>query len=166
MGYRPPRTNYLLQWAEDHRLHGLVVEAKSLRLGAMLDMASMYVDSGIGGREDDSDLSAEDIQMMLAMFRMLVGNDDEPGVGTLDGPPFKPGVIISWNREDDNGDPVPVSMKGIRELELFEFQEIMEGYLQAGGAKLEDPLSDGSPNGKRSEEPSALTELESLSHPN
>lgn len=163
MGHRPPPTNVNLAWSEDHRMHGFEVFARGMRLGAMLDMAEMYVNSGIAGKEDESDLTAADIEMMKSMFRLLVGNDDQHPVGT---PKHEPGLIIGWNRDDDNGDPLPVSMKGIRELHLWEFQAIMDGYLESGGVKLEDPLSDDSKNGKPSQEPSALTELESLSQLN
>lgn len=162
MGFRPPPTNIQLGWAEDHKLHGLQVQARGLRLGHMLDLATLYVESGIAGKEDESQLTAEDLVLMLTMFRLLVGNDDEAGPDV----PFKPGLILWWNRDGDDGEPLPVSMAGIRELELWEFQGIMEGYLEAGGVKLEDPLSEDSKSGKQSEEQSALTALESLSQVN
>jgi hypothetical protein len=156
MGYRPPQSTYKIEWAEDHQLHGLVIMARGLRLGKMLDMAELYVSSGLGGKDDD-ELRPEDIEMMKVIFRLLVGNDDQPDK------PHTPGVIMSWNREDDSGEVLPVSMDGIRELEMWEFQGIMDAYLQLGGVKLDDPLSEPSKNGKPSQEPSALTELESLS---
>lgn len=159
MGYRPPPTTIGLQWAEGHRLHGLEVYARGLRLGKMLDLAEMYVNSGISKKDDEDDLTSEDIEMLKSIFRLLVGNDDVAGPDV----PFKPGLIESWNREDDNGDPLPVSMAGIRELEMWEFQAIMDAYLEAGGVKLEDPLSEDSKSGEQSPELSALTELESLS---
>jgi hypothetical protein len=125
----------------------------------MLDLAEMYVGSGFSKKDDDSDMTAEDIEMMKSIFRLLVGNDDVAGPDT----PFTPGLIMSWNREDDDGEPLPVSMVGVRELELWEFQGIMDAYLEAGGVRLEDPLSEDSKSGEQSPELSALTELESLS---
>lgn len=163
MGYRPPQASYHITWAEDHKLHGFEVYARALRLGKMLDMAEMYVSSGLGGKTDESELSAADIEMMKSIFRLLVGNDDLIPIGTAG---YSPGVITQWNREGDDGETLPVSMAGIRELEMWEFQEIMDAYLQLGGVKLDDPLSDDSKNGSQSQEPSALTELESLSQPN
>lgn len=160
MGYRPPPTTIGLQWAEGHRLHGLEVYARGLRLGKMLDLAEMYVNSGFSKRGDDDDMTAEDIELMKSIFRLLVGNDDVATPGT---PEYKPGLIESWNREDDNGNPLPVSMTGVRELEMWEFQGIMDAYLEAGGVKLDDPLSEDSKSGEQSPELSALTELESLS---
>jgi hypothetical protein len=163
VGFRPPPTNIHLAWAEDHRLHGLEVYARGLRLGSMLDLATLYVTSGIAGKEDDADLSEEDIKLMLTMFRVLVGNDDECPPDGPEPERYKPGLIMSWNRDGDDGQPLPVSMRGIRQLELWEFQEIMSGYLESGGVKLEDPLSEGSKSGNPSPEQSAMTELESLS---
>lgn len=159
MGFRPPPTAIGLQWAEGHRLHGLEVYARGLRLGKMLDLAEMYVNSGFTKRNDDDDMTAEDIEMMKSIFRLLVGNDDVVGPDV----PFKPGLIESWNREADDGSPLPVSMVGVRELEMWEFQGIMDAYLEAGGVKLDDPLSQDSKSGEQSPELSALTELESLS---
>lgn len=160
MGYRPPPTNIRLEWAEDHRMHGFEVMARGLRLGAMLDLAALYVDSGLGGKESGEDLTAQDLEMMKAMFRLLVGNDDQTPIGS---PNYKQGLIIEWNRDGDDGQPLPISMTGIRELELWEFQGIMDGYLQAGGVKLDDPLSEDSGNGSQFPAPTALMELESLS---
>lgn len=162
MGFRPPPTNIHLTWAEDHRLHGLEVYARGLRLGSMLDLATLYVSSGIAGKEDESELTPEDVEMMLSMFRLLVGNDDVAGPDI----PYTPGLIMSWNRDGDDGETLPVSMTGIRQLELWEFQEITSGYLEAGGVKLEDPLSEDSKSGSQSPEESALTALESLSQMN
>lgn len=161
MGYRPPPTNIQLGWAEYHRLHGLEVTARGLKLGKMLDLADMYINSGLVDKEDDSELTAADVAAMKALFRLLVGNDDQHPVGH---PDHEPGLITSWNRDGEDGKPLPVSMRGIRDLELWEFQGIMDGYLEAGGVKLDDPLPDASKNGK--EETSALMELESISHAN
>ena len=163
MGFRPPPTDYNITWAEDHRLHGLEVQARGLRLGSMLDLAAMYLNSGIAGKEDNDDLSLEDLKLMLTMFRVLVGNDDEAEPGS---PQYKPGLIKSWNRLGDADQPLPISMKGIRELEMWEFQDIMSAYLESGGVKVEDPLSEDSKSGNPSQEPSALMELESLSRSN
>lgn len=162
MGYRPPQSTYKIEWAEDHQLHGLMIQARGLRLGKMLDMAELYVTSGLGGK-DDEDLRPEDIEMMRVIFRLLVGNDDQHPAGS---PGHKPGVIVEWNREGDDGEILPVSMVGIQELEMWEFQGIMDAYLQLGGVKLDDPLSGDSKSGKPSPEQSALTELESLSQLN
>lgn len=165
MGYRPPPTNILLRWAEDHRMHGMEVNARGLRLGPMLDLAEMYV-SSVGGKEDESELTAEDVKMMRSMFELLVGKDEVRDDDGMVVTPATRGLIISWNHDDDDGEPLPVSMAGIRQLELWQFQGIMSGYLESGGVKLEDPLSEDSKSGKQSAEPTALMALESLSQVN
>lgn len=92
MGYREKRRTFTLAFAEDSEYAGLEVRARSVSFGQLmgvLDLARMG--------EGDKKFGVEDIQDIDKMIRMFAGR------------------IVSWNLEDENGDPVslePVMVDG------------------------------------------------------
>lgn len=95
MGYREKRRTFTLAFAEDSEYAGLEVRARSVSFGQLmgvLDLARMG--------EGDKKFGVEDIQDIDKMIRMFAGR------------------IVSWNLEDENGDPVslePQEVDGQRE---------------------------------------------------
>lgn len=116
MGFRPKNRQYQLQWAEDHELHGLVVMARAMRLGELLKLAEMA--------EQAKD-KVSDIAELIERFSA---------------------ILVSWNREDDEGNALPATAEGVQQIEDWEFMEILDAYMSAAVSVSED-LGKGSPSG-------------------
>lgn len=120
MGFRPKSRVYKITWPYGHDLHGFEVQCRALRLGELLDMAA---------KASTAKETPEEMGTLVDDFAAL---------------------ITDWNREDDDGNPVPVSADGLRTLEASDFFDLLEAYLNAGGMSVPDPLPGSSPTGDRS----------------
>lgn len=125
MGYKRKQRIYQLQWPEGDDLSGLIVTARGMRLGELLKLGLM-VDE-VKTQEKESSGVAE-ITELIAKFAE---------------------VLVEWNFEDDNDQPVPATAEGLNQLELPEVLSVLEAYIDAA-VGVDDPLPEGSPNGKPS----------------
>jgi hypothetical protein len=55
-------------------------------------------------------------------------------------------ALVSWNIDDDQGNPIPANADGIRELEDWQWNDILDGYWEAVNG-VDGPLSGDSSNG-------------------
>ncbi len=58
-------------------------------------------------------------------------------------------IVISWNLEDDEGNPIPATLEGMGKVPQEFFGLLMRGYTQ-NLMSVPDPLDEPSPNGKQS----------------
>src|SRR6184192_1711100 len=59
---------------------------------------------------------------------------------------FFPRLLVEWNAEGDDGEPLPLTADGIRQLEPLTFQAIQSSWIRAireVPAPLEAPSNDG-----------------------
>lgn len=129
MGFRPKNKVYRLIWAEDHDLHGFEVQARAMRLGEMLSMVSV-----VAAAKDE----VGDFEGLVDQFAK---------------------VLVSWNWEDEGGDPVPATAEGLRTLETPDFFALLDAYINAG-VGVSGPLPNGSPSGRPS--PAELPPMDEL----
>lgn len=118
MGFRPKNRVYKLTWPYGHDLYGFEVTARAMRLGEILRL---------GGMAQQAKDDPATVERLVDEFA---------------------GVLVEWNREDENGHPVPADPTGLRQLEDWEFFEVLDGYVSAGTG-VADPLAGGSPSGGR-----------------
>jgi hypothetical protein len=119
MGYRRPVKAFRLKFA-DEDMAGLEVTARSLPIGEFLnltELATLEKDDAAGAMKATADL-----------FRVLAG------------------ALMSWNLEDDFGDPVPADYDGIVRQELDFVMKIVNAWMSAM-AEVDIPLPPGSAGG-------------------
>jgi hypothetical protein len=120
MGYKPPKKTYKLKFENPDR-DGLEVYTKPVSLGEQMHFAEL------SQRADNDDLAAFE-----ELLQMLAGN------------------IESWNLEDDEDQPMPVSVESLKAQERNLVLEIIEGWFQAQTG-VPAPLSGGSTSGDTSQ---------------
>ena len=124
-GFKPERKRYRLKWAEDHELHGLVVEMRGLPVGVFLEMAEM-------SDLDPTNFSVEDMPKVTRLFEIVAGG------------------LAEWNLLDDYDQPVPATSDGIMAQEFPLVMAIIEGWMEAIG-QVPAPLGQPSTDGRLSE---------------
>lgn len=129
MGFRPKNRQYKLTWEYGHDLYGFEVTARAMRLGELLRM---------GGMAEEAKESAGNVEHLVDEFAS---------------------VLVSWNRESEDGTPVPATAEGVRQLEDWEFFSLLDAYISAGTG-VSDPLPAGSPSGGMS--PAQLPPMDDL----
>lgn len=71
-------------------------------------------------------------------------------------------ALVSWNLDDEDGDPVPATYEGLKEQDISDVNAIMVGYMQAISS-VPKALNSDSPSGGISEEQSlGLASLSSV----
>lgn len=121
------RKTYLLKWPEDHELHGLEIKLKGLTIGDMQIMGEL---------KDMEERFKENRD--LSLF--------EPFVELLSK------KIVSWNYEDDDHKPIPVSEDAIRELDLTELIPALMQWMEKAAGGISAPLKNGSSSGESAQE--------------
>jgi hypothetical protein len=135
MGYR--RKNYRLDWPADHEYGGadpLAVVMRGMNHGELEEISLLRA-----GVDENSSLA-----MLGPILDIL-----EKG-------------IRSWNYEDEDGVPVPLSEMRQQDVRLL--LAILTAWTQIVG-EIPAPLSKPSSDGKKSEEGSIPMEIPSESHP-
>lgn len=118
MGFRPEPRTYRLVFT-DPALAGLEVTMRSMSFGEYRDMLRLAVADGL-----TAETMAED-DKMVALFASR---------------------IVSWNLEDDAGQPVPATLEGARLQERWVISEIVTAWHQAL-VQVPPPLQNGSGSG-------------------
>lgn len=101
MGYRRP--SYRLTF-EDPQFEGLEVSARGMSIESMLDLMKL---ADINTSED---LSDEDREKILALCDTFGS------------------ALVSWNLEDDQGQPVPADANGLRKQDLGLLLGLVQSY--------------------------------------
>lgn len=123
-GYRPNRRVFVLRF-EDDDYAGLVVKARSVKLGAFLGVASLV-------NLDPGNVSAADVDRFTDLFREFAA------------------ALVEWNLEDeDTGQPVPATLEGIQTQDTDFVMPIIKAWFDAiagVSAPLGRTSSDGPPS--------------------
>lgn len=121
MGYRPKRKTYRLRFA-DPEMKGLVVEASSVPVGTFKDIIKLL--GTIETTEDD----AEAVARLFEMFA---------------------DALVTWNLEDDSGEPVPTTVEGIDSQDFDFMLAVIMSWVSSVGdvpAPLEQTSNGGGPS--------------------
>lgn len=133
-GFQAPRKIYRLTFA-DPDLAGLEVRARSVSTGEFLQISSLAELAGERG-------VATDISEVSKLFAAFAG------------------AIVSWNLEDEKGDPIAPDVDGLYSQDFDFVLSIIMAWLEAV-ASVPDPLGRASSGGERFPEESLP--MESLS---
>jgi hypothetical protein len=117
MGYRKVPTIYTINDIAGE--DGLIVRLKAIKIGKLRKLMAV-VDS------DEDDIKEEQLD---EIFKLL-----EQG-------------LVSWNLEDEEGQPIPSDMSGIDEQELPFIMKILAAWLE-NMTGVDDDLGKGSPSGE------------------
>ncbi len=132
MGYKINRV-YRLKFESD-AMAGLEVKVRSMSIGDSLEFAEEAEKIG----------AAKDVNQIRPVLEKLAS------------------AIVSWNVEEDDGTPVPVSVEGVIELELSAVTAIIEAWMEVIGG-VPAPLPKDSSGGVTVPmESLALVPMESL----
>lgn len=119
MGYKRVKKVYNLQFA-DPDMEGLEVRAHSMPLGELMQLAD--------GIDNIEKASIDDVDALLSTFA---------------------DVLVSWNLEDDDDQPIPASLDGLKgQDQEFVFSIVMSYVNAVSGVSA--PLPQTSPGGEPS----------------
>lgn len=121
MGFKREARIIKLVWPEDHELHGLEVRVKSAPLGILMRAMEL---KNLG----DADLEKMDTDEIMEMFTTFAD------------------YLADWNLEDENDQPVPATLDGIRTQDLSFFFDMYTAWLGAVKEVSQD-LGKGSASG-------------------
>lgn len=122
MGFTPKKTIYRLDF-EGTDLDGAEVRMRASSLGLAFDVVGL-----IGVDEDNA--TPEDIERALQQYVELADH------------------LVSWNLDDDNGDPLPADLEGLKTLEIRYVRMIAEAW-QRAQVDVPGPLPSGLSNGQQ-----------------
>lgn len=133
MGYKRKRKIFNLKF-QDPEFAGLEVRVKSPTLGRFIEVANL----------GDVNVASPTPQVVNTMVSTLVD------------------VIVSWNLEDDDDQPIPVTDAALRDLDPDFLGAVFEAWGEAV-AEVPAPLADSSSSGRQLELPEVLLPVEILS---
>jgi hypothetical protein len=136
VGYRPPSQKFKIEYAPGHDLHGLELTVKQGNMGIAMRVAKL------SKLRSDKNMSPENIAMIDEAFDAFAS------------------ILVSWNVEDDDGNPVPATKDGLYSLD-FEFLATVMTAWSEKVAGVSAPLPKPSDNGKTLAE--GLIPMETLS---
>lgn len=119
-GYRRKPKTYTLRWADDHELAGLEVVMRGLTIEKLIDFQAK------------ADRVSEDKSQegMEPMFRSFAKS------------------LISWNLEDEDGQPVPATYKGVVVQDVeFVLDVVMSWVDSVASVRGDSPLPETSGSG-------------------
>ncbi len=131
MGYKPGRKVYFIKFDEDHPLHGLELRVKSIPMHRFVELSAL-ADAAKDGTSVSGEDANEQIDTLYAFF--------------LD-------ALVSWNVEDDDDNPVAMTVEALKEHLDFEFvvQVILAWMTEI--ASVAAPFGAGSNSGATSPAP-------------
>ncbi len=118
MGFRKPQTLYRLKFTDDD-MAGLVITTRAPSIDELLKVAPL------AGVIDQRTPDLNVLQPLLAMFT---------------------GLLVSWNLEEDDDSPVPMTAEALAGLELGFLMKVLNAWAEAVTA-VAPPLPAGSANG-------------------
>ncbi|WP_377271929.1 hypothetical protein [Peterkaempfera sp. SMS 1(5)a] len=123
MGFKVKRKTYKLVWQEGHDLEGLEVMVRSLDTGQFLKLTGARADRDAGGEQEENGTRR--------MLDMLAAN------------------LVSWNAEDEDGQPIPATIDGILAQDVAFNVAVIDAWTEAINgvpAPLSQTSSDGQPS--------------------
>jgi hypothetical protein len=120
MGFRPERRIFVLEFAEGHEYHGFEARMGSISFGKMMELETMT-----------PELVKQDPEKAKQVYQDFAN------------------CIISWNLEDDDGNPIEPSMKALQ-AEDFDFVMALFTHWMEGVAAVAPPLPGSSASGSTS----------------
>lgn len=136
MGYQ--RKTYRLVF-EDPDFEGLEVRTRGGSIDHLVQMTALTT-SGAELVRPDGQAKRDELYQLLA------------------------GRLLDWNLEDDQGQPVPVTVEALRQQDWVLVLEVAKAWMRAA-AGVSRPLEPGSPGGQPSLEESIPMETSSMSPP-
>lgn len=124
MGFKITPKGYRLKFSTPE-MDGFEVVARSLNTGKFLEFQAAQAQQAAGGEK-----AASATEQMLEMLAAS---------------------LISWNAEDEEGQPIPTTMDGLKTLDLDFNMEIIRAWMDAING-VPDPLPKTSAAGKPSAE--------------
>jgi hypothetical protein len=124
MGFCPDDTVYRLKFVSP-AMRGLIVEAKEPPLGIILDVMRLG--------DDPTNMNKADLKSVDELFHSFVQS------------------VVSWNMEDKDGTPVPITMDGLGRYGLRFALDLAMAWANAG-VDIPAPLGNRSTNGLQSGE--------------
>lgn len=115
-----PRTTYRLDFA-DTDLDGLEVRMRGGKLRTVFDQLPLV---GV----TDANATPEDAKLMLAQYEELAAH------------------LVDWNMVDDDGNDIPATLEGLKDLELRHVQMIATAW-QRAQVDVPGPLPSSSSTG-------------------
>lgn len=112
MGYKRPPKIYKLRFV-DEEFDGLEVRAKSISTKILMEISSF---GDLRGKVDPNTAGPE-LERMFEVFSKS---------------------LVSWNLEDDDGNPVPPTVDGILEQDIDFMLEIISAWMEAIAGVPED----------------------------
>jgi hypothetical protein len=122
MGYKPKKTIYKLVFEDDPDMDGLIVRAHAGTLDDVLYFDTRVPELLAGSMTDEQ---------LVEMYERLVG------------------LVVEWNIEDDDDQPVPVSVGSFHSFEPEFCAKLLWGWVKAGkqvSRPLETPSVSGDPS--------------------
>lgn len=129
MGYKHQKKIYNLIF-QDEEFNGLEVKATSLSLGRMLKIADLSLNN-------NDTVNAADTRELFETFSK---------------------ALVSWNLEDEDGNPVPTTLDGILSQDQDLIMKVIEAWSTAV-AGVSPPLNQQSSAGNRFQEDSIPMEI-------
>lgn len=123
MGYKKPQTRYRLKFADDD-MAGLEITSRAPTMGELLEIGPLA--EVIDQRKPDLD----QLRQVLGQFC---------------------GLLVSWNLEDDDGGPVPMTADALLGFELPFLMTVLNAWAKAV-TSVAPPLPQGSGSGPGSPE--------------
>ncbi len=139
MGYVRQRKVYRLRF-DDEDMNGLEVRAKSVPLGAFLDLVKLM-------DIETRNVSPEDAEKIDKLFEGFAG------------------ALIEWNLEEPEGVPVPATFEGLKSQDIDFSMQILRAWI-AALTQVPVFLGNGSSGGEKSLELSMPMEPRSPSPEN
>jgi hypothetical protein len=124
--YRPNRRIFVLTF-EDEDYDGLVVKARSVKLGSFLQVANLL-------KLDPQNVQPEDVEKFAELFEQFAD------------------ALVEWNLEDDDGQEVPATLEGVQRQDVDFIMPIIKAWFE-GIAGIASPLGTSSSNGQPSAPP-------------
>jgi hypothetical protein len=142
VGYQRKRKVYKLIFA-DEEMNGLEVRCTSVSIETMLSLTAL---SGLAAKSL-SEYSIEDLGSVNLVFEVFAE------------------ALVSWNLEDEDGNPVPATLEGVKAQDIDFLNVIITAWMERV-AGISGPLAPASTAGSRSLEASIPMETLSPSHQN
>lgn len=135
MGFKREARIIKLVWPADHELHGLEVRVKSAPLGVLMRAMEL---KNLGEQGSDQ-MDTSEVMEMFSTFAEY---------------------LVSWNLEDENDQPVPATLDGVRTQDLTFFFDMFSAWLGA----VKEPTQDlGKDSSSGEPFPEALLPMATLS---
>lgn len=125
--YRPKTRKYVIEWDDDHELHGLQVVARAMRMGELERLGSLSDEFDAVGADGGDGQNGKRLGLLGQMMARLGA------------------VLVTWNRMDEDTMrfneetdeyeetpetvTLPADVEGLRKLEDWEFMAILQGYM-------------------------------------